>query len=468
VSIRHITTGTLVLILSLGRISLISAESEGYRREAQVRSQEANIKEEFGGAPDEITEESGLDDYIRIGLRRNPELKSFFYEWKAALKKVPQAFSLPDPQVTYTDYLEPVETRVGPQNKAFSISQKIPFPAKLWSRKARAFKAAEIVYYKFEKQRLNLIFQMTDAFYEYAYLARAIVVTQENMKLLSNIESVAQTKYASNLTRNQDLLKVQVELGKLENELLTFKDLKSALTARLNALLNFPEDHQLPFPGENLEDMKMTREYDALADLVKELRDNNPELKSSLKNIEKEQENLKLAKREYFPDLTVGVTTIDTKEAMNPGTIDSGKDPLMVMFSVNVPVWFNRLNAGVEEARSSLKAAEAQYQNKGNELYSRLALTHYKMNDAFRQARLYKDALIPKAAQTLNATRSGYEAGSVDFLSLIDAQRMLLNFQLSYYRFHANYHQRLMELRTLLGEIDMYKDSESIQKESSR
>lgn len=460
-SMKHITSGVLILILSLGQTTLIFAESGISKREAQIRDQEAAIiREESGDAPDEITAESGLDDYIHIGLRRNPELKASFYEWKAALKKVPQAFSLPDPQFTYTDYLESVETRVGPQNKAFSVNQKIPLPDKLWIRKAKAFKASETAYYKFEKQRLNLIAQITEGFYEYAYLAKAIAVTQENMKLLSNIESVAQTKYASGLTKNQDLLKVQVELGKLENELYTLKDLKIALMARLNALLNFPEDHLLPFPNESLENMEMTSEYDELTNLVKELQDNNLELKALSKNIEKEQENLKLAKREYFPDLTVGVTTIDTGDAMNPATVDSGKDPLMVMFSVNVPIWFNRLHAGVEEARSSLRAAEEQYQNKGNELYSKLALTHYKMNDALRQTRLYRDALIPKAVQTLNATQSGYEAGGVDFLSLIDAQRMLLNFQLAYYRFHANYHERVMELRTLLGEMDMYKDTE--------
>ena len=60
---------------------------------------------------------------------------------------------------------------------------------------------------------------------------------------------------------------------------------------------------------------------------------------------------------------------------------------------------------------------------------------------------------LPKAAQTLNAAQSGYEGGTVDFFSLIDAQRVLLNFQLAYYRHNANFHQRLSELKGLLGEI---------------
>ena len=78
---------------------------------------------------------------------------------------------------------------------------------------------------------------------------------------------------------------------------------------------------------------------------------------------------------------------------------------------------------------------------------------NYKLHDAVRQSGLYKDALIPKAVQTLNATQSGYEAGDVDFLSLIDAQRVLLNFQLTYYRHNANFNQRLVQLNSLLGEV---------------
>jgi len=249
------------------------------------------------------------------------------------------------------------------------------------------------------------------------------------------------------------LLKVQVELGKVENDLYSLEDFKSALASRLNALLNFPEDYQLPFPKELAEDMDMNGEYTEIKQLIDVMKKNNPQLKALSEMVGKEEDSLKLAKRAYFPDLTVGFTQIKTGDAINPSLTDSGKDAQMVMFSVNVPIWFNRLNAGVDDTKASLEAAKNKFENKENELYSKLSLIHYKVQDALRQSRLYEDALIPKAVQTLNATQSGYESGSVDFLSLIDAQRMLLNFQLTYYRHHANYHQRLMELKTLLGEI---------------
>jgi outer membrane protein TolC len=276
---------------------------------------------------------------------------------------------------------------------------------------------------------------------------------KENIKLLKNFESVAQAKYKSGLVQNQDLLKVQVELGKLENELLSLEDLRLPLIARLNALLYLPKDNILPWPDETLEDVIVEHKYEEISGLYDELSKNNPELLSLTENIEKNKDAFKLAKRDYFPDLTVGVTTIDTGDALMPNTSDSGKDPLMVMFSVNVPIWFDRLNAGVQDAKASLQASENLLENKRNELLSQMALVHYKLRDALRQSYLYKDALLPKAAQTLNATQSGYEGGKVDFLSLIDAQRVLLNFQLAYYRQNANFYQRLAELRSLLGEL---------------
>ncbi|MBU2436911.1 MAG: TolC family protein, partial [Candidatus Omnitrophica bacterium] len=242
-----------------------------------------------------------------------------------------------------------------------------------------------------------------------------------------------------------------VDLGKLENDLYSLEDLRTALVARLNALLNLPQGNLLPWPNESLEEITLDDKHADVNILFDSLNKDNPQLLALSQNIKKNEDGLKLAKREFFPDFTLGLTQIDTADALNPSSPDSGKDPLMVMFSVNVPIWIWRLNAGVAEARASLQAAKESRLNKENELSSKLALLHYKLRDSLRQSQLYKNALLPKAEQTLNATKAGYEAGGVDFLSLIDAQRVLLNFQLAYYRHNANFYQRLRELKTILG-----------------
>ncbi|VAW17633.1 Heavy metal RND efflux outer membrane protein, CzcC family, partial [hydrothermal vent metagenome] len=391
--------------------------------------------------------------------KQNPGLKGAFYQWKSSFKKIAQQFSLPDPQFSYTDYLESVETRVGPQTSAFSIKQKFPTFDKLWIRKSKAFKTSEVAYYRFEKRRLDLILQITNAYYEYVYLKKAILLTKENLKLLGNFESVAQTRYASGLQENQDLLKVQVELGKLENDLYSLNDLRSALSARLNALLNLSQENQLPWPNEKLENITLSEKYDDIQKLMEELKENNPQLRALSQNVEKNKDVLKLSKREYFPDLTVGFTQVNTGEALISSLAGSGKDAQTVMFSVNVPLWFGRLNAGVQDAKASLEASQNLREDKENELLSNLSLVHYKLHDAMRQSRLYRDALIPKAQQTLNATQSGYEAGKVDFLSLIDSQRILLNFQLAYYRHNANFNQRYVGIQNLLGKINIQEQA---------
>jgi len=451
---RYFYIGLGIAVCVFSKTNFIFAESQFLTREHEIKKLEVQLNQDEGETLKNISEDWTLDDYIRLSLKRNPQLKSAFYQWKASLKKVPQAFSLPDPQFSFTEYIESVETRAGPQNRAFSVKQKFPLPDKLWIRKSKAFKTAEAACHQFEQTRLDIVYKVTDVYYEYAYLYKTILLTKENMTLLTNFEKVTQAKYASGLTKNQDLLKVQVELGKLENDLYSLEDRRRALMARLNALLNLPETTSLPWPKVSFENVQSKEMQEETGMLIAELKKNNPQLLSMDNKVEQNKDNVKLAKRAYFPDLTVGVTQIDTGDALNPSAIDSGKDPLMVMFSVNVPIWFNRINAGIQEAQASLQATESARSNKENELISQLVFLHYKYDDALRQARLYKDGLIPKAVQTLNATKTGYEAGKVDFLSLIDAQRMLLNFQLAYYRHVANVHQRSAQLDALIGAID--------------
>ena len=455
---RKVKIGFILLTLIFMQTSLGYADVKISERKKQLIKEERIVLENEKSVIAIINDNADLDDYIETGLKNNPGLRAAFYKWKSSFKQISKAFSLPDPQFTFTEYVESVETRAGSQERAFSIKQKLPLPDKLWIRKSKAFKASEEAYYNFERKRLDLIYKITDVYYEYAYLSKAILLMEENMKLLKNFESVAQARYKSALAQNQDLLKVQVELGKLENELYSLRDLRVPLAAGLNALLNLPKNNSLPWPNESLEDSVMRERYNAIEDLYAVLKEKNPEILALSQNVEKSKDVLKLAKREFFPDLTVGVTQIDTDDALNSSTVDSGKDSLMVMFSVNVPIWINRLNAGVQEARASLKASENFLENKENELLSQLALVHYKARDALRQSRLYKDALLPKATQALNATQSGYEGGKVEFLSLIDAQRVLLNFQLAYYRHNANFYQRLSELQSLLGEIKEGKE----------
>ena len=86
----------------------------------------------------QLLEEPSLDDYVRYGLYHNPAIRSAFERWRAAVYRIPQVTELPDPRFTYGYFIEPVQTRTGPQNNRFSLAQTFPWFGKLSQRNVGA------------------------------------------------------------------------------------------------------------------------------------------------------------------------------------------------------------------------------------------------------------------------------------------------------------------------------------------
>jgi len=387
-----------------------------------------------------------LDEYLRYALLHNPGLEAAFKRWKAALERVPQVRSLPDPKLSYAYYIERVETRVGPQRHRVGLAQVFPWFGKLRLRGDVALAEAEAAYRRFESERLKLFFEVKDAYYELAYLARAVAITQENMDLAKYLEGVALSRYRVGAAQHADVIRAQVELGKLEDKLRTLRDLKEPIVAKLNAALNRPPATAVPWPRDI-----HTEHVEANDELILAwMRETNPELKGLEADIAKQRAAVDLAKKNYYPDITLGVDYIDTGSA-RIHTSDSGKDPVLAKVSINLPIWYAKYRASEREAKARLRAARRSVQNRGNALSAQVKLTLFKFRDAERKIDLYRDTLVPKARQSLRATETAYKGGKMNFLDLVDAQRVLLVFQLAYERALADRAQRLAELEMLVG-----------------
>ena len=376
----------------------------------------------------ELTDNSSLSDYLAYAAHHNPELEAAFNRWKAALEKIPQVHSLPDPLFTYTYFIENVETRVGPQRHKFDISQTFPWFGKLNLLGDVALEEANIRKQAYEMLKLELFYKVKEVYYEYYYLSRSMYVTEDNLKLLSYFESVAQTNYTTGKAPLADVIKAQVELGKLEERLLSLRDLREPVAAKLNAVLNRQSDAQLPWPS-SLQVKDITLTDDEILQLIVE---KNPDLKALEFKIEKEVKSRELAKKQFYPNIMLGLSYVETGPSSMPGTADSGKDPIMTMLSVNLPLWRNKYHAAVRESEILRKTAVNDRENRENILRADLKSALYKYRDAGRKKELYRDTLIPKAKQALNVTQTAFESGTKDFLSLIEAQRTLLEFELSY------------------------------------
>ena len=379
-----------------------------------------------------------LQEYLRDAALNNAGLKAAFEKWKGALEQVPQAQSLPDPKFNYGYFIEEVETKVGPQRQRFGIMQVFPWFGKIEARKDAAAANAKAVRKRYEAEKLKLFAEVKDAFYEYAYLGRAVEIARENLELIKHFEEVARTKYIAAAASHPDVIRAQVELAKLEDQLKSLEEMRGPISARLNSVLNRRSFEILPWPGkERFQATKVSRRA-----IIEMLRSNNPELAALDFEVESAKSRVELAKKKFYPDVGVGVDSIQT---------DGGDDAVILMFSLNLPIWRDSYKGAEQEARANVRQRLQEKRQAENTIVARAERALYDFEDSFRKVKLYRDILVPKAEELLGASETAYKAGTVDFLSLVDAQRMLLKYQLFYERSVSDNGQKLAELEMLAG-----------------
>ncbi len=445
------TTSVIIIFLHM---SGCASEQDGYKLE-HYSPAIRNIAHSSIATPNisdnprlpELTESSGLSDYLVYAALNNPGLEAAFNRWKAALERVPQVKALPDPRFTYLYYIQEVETRVGPQRQGFSIAQVFPWFGKLNLRGDVAAEAANATRKRYDAAKLKLFFEVKDAYYEYYYLAKSVAVTKENINLVKHLESVARSRYKAAVGSHPDVIRAQVETGKLEDRYQTLLDLRQPIVARLNAALNRPVEADIPWPSE----IEVKDAHVVDKELLTELTVENPELKALDFEIDRNKHVIELARKDYYPDINLGLNFIDTDASSLGNPPDNGKDPVVAMISLNLPLWREKYDAGVWEARARYYAAKQDRAEKTNSLSSELKLALYRFRDAKRKIDLYGDALLPKARESLKVTESDFRGAAGNFTDLIDAQRILLEFALAYERALADYAQSLAKLEMLVG-----------------
>jgi len=394
---------------------------------------------------DEFGTELTLHTALEYGATNNPQIRAAFNQWKGAEQNIAVQKGLPDPTLSYGYYFESVATKTGPQNQRFGLDQKIPGFGKLSMRKQIASDFAAASGARYQREKLNLDFIITRAYAELYYLKRSTEITEDRIRLIQNLEEVARTRYKAGAPMAA-ILQAQVELGRLEDRLSSLKHLRAPQTARLNAALNRPAAAPLPWPT-GLPYQSITAEA---ASLQTEARSASPELAELGHRIAQGDHQIKLAQRERFPDFAIGVQYIDTGDSATP-VADSGNNPIIGTVGITLPIWFGKNRAKIESAAYQKTAAQLTLENRTQTLDADIRQSLFQLNDADRKINLYKESLIPKAEQSMEVNRKGYEAGNMEFINLIDAERMLLEFQLAHERARADHLIARAQLAQLTG-----------------
>ncbi len=414
--------------------------------------------------PCDATQEAGstLSAYVELALRRNPAIKAAEETARAAAERVPQVTSLPDPMVGTRTFVEPVRTAEGDNYFNLDVSQKLPVPGKLDTAGRVAVEETRMALDRVRDTRLRVIADVKRTYFRLYVQDRSIEILGDNQELLAGLIDVARAQVAAGRRSQDDVLRAQVELSELESELIRLRQGRSVAAARLNQLLDRPTTTLVPSPEDyGIRDAEVST--DALID---EAAESNPALSRLRHQIERERKAVKLARLARWPDFTIGFTwmQMDPRGAFepprNPQTgrrpvvsqlSEDGSDNWAVTFGFNVPIWFDRIEAGIEEARRRLAASEQEYASAKNEVSFRISDALERVHAQAELARLFRDTIIPQAEQTYRVSQGSYSAGTIDFLDVIDNWRKWLTFNVQYHRSLGELERSVADLEQAIG-----------------
>jgi len=404
-------------------------------------------------APAALDAHARVADYVRHAEQHGPAVAAAFERWTAALAQVPQAVSLPDPRLTLGVFLDEVETRVGPIDGRLGLQQSFPWFGTLQASGGRAFALSEAAREELEAERLAVAQRVRDALYEAAWLEAAIDVTEGHRALIAHWEEVARARYATGVGEQADVIRAQVELGTLDDRVATLRDLRRPLVARVNTELGRPAATPVPLPREAL---LGGGEPDDEA-LLAGLEDTSPVLRALRHRVDAARANVVLAQKAFAPDLAVGLEYTAVGSAAAADVSGSGDDALALTLGLELPVWREGLEAGLAGARAARRAASAALADARHRLAAELEMALYELRDAERRVALFGETLIPKGRESVGALSTAYQAGKTGFLDLIDAERVLLEFELATARAASDSARALARVERLSG-VDLTED----------
>lgn len=404
------------------------------------------------GQPEFAARNPQLEAYIKQALDRNPGIRQSFARYQAAVQRLPQVSSLPDPVLSLTQYLRSPETRVGPQTTMLSLSQKLPWFGKLSDREKVAAKEAAVLRSIHEAQKAEVIRQVKLAYYSIGYVDRAIDITNEDMSVLEHFEALAQARYQQGIGLQQAVVKLQAEITRDQNRLEELKRQRVDLETTVNSLRDLPSYSSVDkVPQEERPKIEIN-----LDNLYKVGRNNRPEIQAALLQIEKDEKRIQLARKNYWPDITIGAGFTNVMDRSDlPGVLNppdqNGKNIFNVTASINIPIRRKKYDAAVAEATQEKLASSEGYRNIVNAMEASVRAIGFRIETTDRQISLFENTLLPQADQALRSTEAAYSTGTMGVLDVLDSERVLLDVRLGLAKLNSDYMKSLAEMERAIG-----------------
>jgi outer membrane protein TolC len=362
------------------------------------------------------------DDYFKIAAENNPGLQAVYNEYEATLQKVPQVSSLPDPTFSFGYFISPVETRVGPQQAKFSLTQMFPWFGTLKAQGDAAVLMADAKFQNFIDARNKLFFQVASAYYPLYELNDWIRIEQDNISILETYKTIATKKFEAGSGSMADVLRVDIMLKDAQTNLNILRDKEKPLVTTFNKLLNRS--------GNEIVEISNSLKAETPADNFRKdsLIASNPKLKALDLKREANKGAELAARKQGLPKLGVGLDYVMVGERNDMVIPDNGKDILMPMVSVSIPIFRGKYNASVKEAQLMQESYTNQKQEVTNMLISEYEMVWFQVQQQLQLLSLYEQQ-VQTSQQLLNLLYASYGNSGKEFEEVLRMQQQLLKYR---------------------------------------
>ena len=371
---------------------------------------------------------------------KNPEILASQKMWEAKKASVSTSWALEDPMIgiMYEDIPNNFDFSQSAYKKYY-VQQNIPFPSKLFLQRKAAVNESNAFEEEYKEKVREVLTQAKKAYYQYYFGLKAMEVIHHHVEILSNFSKITQTQYMVGKASQPDVLKIQVELSLMNNELLETDQGLAINVAQLNILMNKAVNSPLHLPEEVKKD---SLKYE-LAQLQEMAKQNRPQIKVVQYQLEKTKAQVGFAKWNYAPDFMVKLGRVTSLSGFRGWDFE--------VFA-SVPLWFlQKENAELRMAQREKENLQASLNNTYNLVALEVQDAYIRLKTKERIFELYKNSILPQAQQSLQAATQSYQTEKVDFLTLLESERTLKDIQLGYYQALVDYQEAFANLEQAVG-----------------
>jgi outer membrane protein TolC len=367
-----------------------------------------------------------LETLVGEALANAPEMRSARATLEASRRRIAPASTLRDPFLSTTWQNDGRALSLGSAEGSFvglMASQELPWPGKLrLAGEIAAAEAKEVESGPVARAALTIESRVRNAWYELT-LARAVDrILDDRRKAAAQIEAAVRDRYAAGLAVQQDVLRAQIELVRLDERKSAQAATIASRLAELNRLAGAPLDRQVETPAA-LPDSAAVPPY---GDLVAANAARSPELASAQQSIETGKLRTDLARKNFYPDFTVSGGSM-YRRGLEMGPM------WQVGAGISVPLWIERRQQNeLAEAEAIVAARQADTETVRRELELRTLERVAQLESSLRIAALYRDKVLPLDEISLESALASYRAGKVPFITVLDALNTLYSDRAAY------------------------------------